>query len=61
MASRDLARLGGGAADPVALLTASFAYLLEREPREAILGQFDLADIERYFPAYPREIGARAR
>ena len=59
MTSADLARLGGGAADPTALLTASFRYLLEREPREAILRRFDLADIERYYPAFPREIVTR--
>jgi hypothetical protein len=42
-----------------ALVRASFAYLLEREPRESILRSFDLPVIERYFPGYEREIGSR--
>jgi hypothetical protein len=57
--ARDLERLAPGATDPTALLTVSFEYLLEREPREAILRHFDLSEIERYFPTYPREIVAR--
>lgn len=32
------------------LLKASFEFLLEREPKEAILTRFDLPTIERYFP-----------
>jgi hypothetical protein len=50
-----LARLGPGPTDTSAaerLVRASFAYLLEREPREAILRSFDLPVIERYFPGY---------
>lgn len=39
---------------PEELLEASFHFLLEREPREAILAQFDLPVIERYFPEYGR-------
>jgi hypothetical protein len=57
--ARDLERFARGGSDPVALLTASFDFLLENEPREAILRQFDLAEIERYYPSYPREILAR--
>ncbi len=34
------------------LLQRSFAFLLEREPKESILKQFTLSDIERYFPEY---------
>lgn len=40
------------------LLEASFAFLLEREPKESILSRFDLPVIERYFPEYPRRIRA---
>ena len=36
------------------LVEASFEFLLEREPKEAILSTFDLPVIERYFPEYPR-------
>ena len=38
---------------PETLLDASFRFLLEREPKEAILARFDLPIIERYFPDYP--------
>ena len=38
------------------LVTRSFEFLLEREPPHSILGRFKLADIERYFPDYPRTI-----
>jgi len=55
----DLARLASGASDPVELVQASFAFLLEREPKESILREFDLAVIGRYFPGYEREIGRR--
>jgi hypothetical protein len=41
---------------PEELLRASFEFLLEREPKEAILRRFELPVIERYFPDYRREI-----
>lgn len=53
-----LARYGAGAGAE-ALLEASFRFLLEREPKESILGSFELSTIERYFPEYPREIARR--
>jgi hypothetical protein len=34
----------------------SFEFLLQREPKESILRQFDLAVISRYFPEYEKEI-----
>ena len=37
----------------------SFEFLLEREPKESILRQFDLPLIGRYFPEYEREIKKR--
>ena len=37
----------------------SFQFLLEREPKESILKQFDLQVIGRYFPEYEREIQRR--
>ena len=36
-------------------------FLLAREPRESILGRFDLPLIGRYFPEYEREISAVGR
>jgi hypothetical protein len=55
----DLAHLDPGASDPVGLVDASFAFLLEREPKESILRDFDLTVIARYFPEYEQEIGHR--
>lgn len=46
-------------ASPEDLIEASFAFLLEREPKEAILRRFELPVIERYFPEYLSQIGAR--
>ena len=52
-------RYAGPGVSPERLLQASFAFLLEREPKEAIMRQFDLPVIERYFPEYPRQIRKR--
>lgn len=41
------------------VLEESFRFLLEREPKEAILRRFDLPVIARYFPDYPEEIRRR--
>jgi hypothetical protein len=46
-------------ADPDGLVRASFAYLLEREPREQILRSFELSEIARYFPEWEAEIRRR--
>lgn len=37
---------------PEAFLEACFAFLLEREPKEAILASFDVSAISRYFPEF---------
>lgn len=51
----DMARVGGNrAAEDI--ITASFRFLLDREPKESILGRFDLMVIGRYFPEYPSKI-----
>ena len=39
------------------LVRASFRFLLDREPKEAILPEFDLDVIPRYFPEYESTIG----
>jgi hypothetical protein len=51
----DLARLGAGKSGP-ALIEAAFAFLLDREPKEAILRHFDLSVISRYFPEFERAL-----
>ena len=49
----------GGTVSAEHLIKQSFAFLLEREPKEAILSSFELSVIERYFPEYPKEIRNR--
>ena len=58
-ASAEDVRRFGGDSSPERLIECSFEFLLEREPKEAILSRFDLPVIERYFPDYPREIRGR--
>jgi hypothetical protein len=55
----ELERLAPGHYDPDALVSASFAFLLAREPRESILPRFAISVIERYFPGYEAAMRAR--
>ena len=48
-----------GTTDVEELVRRSFEFLLEREPKEAILRQFNLQDIEKYFPEYRGDILSR--
>lgn len=41
-----------------ALVSASFAFLLDHESNSSILRSFDLSIIERYFPEYPKAIAS---
>lgn len=43
---------------PAEVVEAAFRFLLDREPKEAILGRFDVTDISRYFPEFHRELPA---
>ncbi|MBI3768129.1 MAG: hypothetical protein HY271_06480 [Deltaproteobacteria bacterium] len=52
-------KLAGGAVATTELVRRSFAFLLEREPKESILATFALPVIGRYFPEYEREIRRR--
>jgi hypothetical protein len=49
-------RLTGGKATPEGCLEAAFRFLLDREPKEAILGSFDVTVISRYFPEFEKEL-----
>ena len=42
-----------------AIIEESYKFLLEREPKEAIMNQFNLSLIEKYFPQYRDEIKKR--
>jgi hypothetical protein len=55
----DYGRLAGDRASPEALVTESFRFLLEREPKESILRSFELTVIGHYFPEYERLIKER--
>jgi hypothetical protein len=52
----DLERLAPPGVAVERLVDASFGFLLEREPRESILREFDLLLIGRYFPEYEGEL-----
>jgi len=55
--SRDtLRRLGGGRHTEEQCVEAAFRFLLDREPKESILGQFDVTVIVRYFPEFEHEL-----
>ena len=49
-------KLAGTVDSAEELVRRSFQFLLEREPKESILRQFNLRDIGRYFPDYETEI-----
>ena len=52
-------KLCGGTITHEWLIIQSFKFLLEREPNTAILEEFDLKVIGRYFPEYETEIMSR--
>ncbi|HUO02111.1 MAG TPA: hypothetical protein VMU31_04985 [Rhizomicrobium sp.] len=49
-------KLGRGKHAPEQVLEASFRFLLDREPKDSILGRFDIDVIARYFPEFEREL-----
>ena len=55
----DYQRLAGGKIAALDLVRRSFEFLLEREPKESILAEFDLRVIARYYPEFEREIKRR--
>ncbi len=55
----ELDRLAPQATEATPLVAASFAYLLEHEPKESILPRFGVRTIASYFPDYPEEIRRR--
>jgi hypothetical protein len=52
----DIARLAPPATPAEDIIEASFRFLLDREPKESILGRFDLTVISRYFPDYEAKL-----
>ena len=51
-----LERLTAGGYTPERWLEAAFRFLLDREPKESILGQFSVSVISRDFPEFEREL-----
>jgi hypothetical protein len=49
-------RLTVGKHTPERWVEAAFRFLLDREPKESILGSFDVTVISRYFPEFDREL-----
>jgi hypothetical protein len=49
------ARYAAGPHTPEQCVEAAFHFLLDREPKEAILASFDIDIIARYFPEFARE------
>jgi hypothetical protein len=49
-------RLTAGRHAPERCLEAAFRFLLDREPKESILGRFDVTVISRYFPEFEQEL-----
>lgn len=52
-------KLTGKQVSQEVLIERSFRFLLENEPKESILREFDLPLIGRYFPDYESEIRRR--
>lgn len=52
----DYQRLTNGDVKPEELIEKSFEFLLENEPKESILSEFDFTIINRYFPQFRRVI-----
>lgn len=49
-------RLDAGRRAPERCIEAAFRFLLDREPKESILGRFDIMEISRYFPEFEQEL-----
>lgn len=55
LSASDYDRLANGRA-PADLIQAAFRFLLDREPKESILGRFDVSVIGSYFPEFERKL-----
>lgn len=55
MTKSDYRKLTSGRVSPVQCIEAAFRFLLDHEPKEAILSRFDVSVISRYFPGFREE------
>ncbi len=51
-------KLTEGKIPPDQCIQAAFEFLLDREPKEAILSSFDMTVISRYFPSFEKDLKA---
>jgi hypothetical protein len=58
MAPQDAERFAKLGAEPARAVEAAMAFLLDREPKESVLGAFDINVIRRYFPEFDRAFPA---
>lgn len=56
MSRADYERLAKDRCQPAHCIAAAFRFLLDREPKEAILSHFDVSVIARYFPNFAGEL-----
>ena len=56
MAAETCERLAANKCTPERVVEAAFRFLLDREPKESILGTFDVTVISRYFPEFEKEL-----
>jgi len=56
MSRADCDRLTNGSCTPEHCIEAAFRFLLDREPKEAILTRFDISVISRYFPDFETKL-----
>jgi hypothetical protein len=56
VSQEDLDRLRAPKESPDAFIHRCFEFLLQREPKESILGTFDISVISRYFPEFEQTI-----
>ena len=52
MSRADFDRLGSNYKTPEEFVEACFDFLLEREPKDAIMGTFDISQIKGFFPEF---------
>jgi hypothetical protein len=60
LSGSDWDRLRRGYRSPEDLIRATFAFLLEREPRTSIMESFDVSQVPAYFPEFEREIARQS-
>jgi hypothetical protein len=58
MAPATYRQLTGGRHSPERCIEAAFQFLLDREPKESILGRFDISVIAHYFPEFEQKLPA---